>query len=253
VHPNRSLDVFVRNIGSNSTELVSVCDTALPSNSPNAPSTLSLFSVNSDGRFIAFSTDAENVIPNDTNGCRDVVVRDLLLGTNLLVSANTNGLPANGVSTTPVISGDGRFVAFTSAASDLVPGDSNKSLDVFVRDMQSGLTTLISVTPNSSVPGNKDSFSPFISTDGRFVLFHSAATDLAPGLVPTGDNLFLRDRQLGTTGVLRHCKIGSGGPRMQPAAPSPARSPEFLDRVRRGACLAVVLLTKAGPHRAAFG
>jgi hypothetical protein len=209
---NCSLDVFVRNIGGSSTELVSVRDSTLPSNSPNGPNTLSAFSfsTSSDGRFIAFATDAENAIPNDTNGCRDVVLRDLLLGTNLLVSANTNNLPANGFSTGSaigfsagsMISGDGRFVAFTSAASDLVPGDSNKSLDVFVRDMQTGLTTLISVKTNSSGPGNKDSFSPVISTDGRFVLFHSAATDLAPGLLATGDNLFLRDRQLGTTTAL---------------------------------------------------
>jgi Tol biopolymer transport system component len=98
-----------------------------------------------------------------------------------------------------VISGDGRFVAFSSTANDLVPGDSNKALDVFVRDLQSGLTTLISVKTNSSGPGNKDSFSPLISTDGRFVLFHSLATDLAPGSYPNSDNLFLRDRQMGTT------------------------------------------------------
>lgn len=206
---NRSLDVFVRDIGSNSTELISVRAAALPSSSPNGPSTLPAFSfsVSPDGRFIVFATDAENVIPNDTNGCRDVVVRDLLLGTNLLVSANTNNLPANNFSSGPAIvfptgsqiSGDGRYVAFTSAATDLVPGDTNKSLDVFIRDMQSGVTTLISVKTNSSSPGNKDSYSPVISSDGRFVLFHSAATDLAPVSPSASDNLFLRDRQLGTT------------------------------------------------------
>jgi Tol biopolymer transport system component len=151
----------------------------------------------------------KNVVPNDTNGNRDVVVRDLLLGTNLLVSANTNNLPANNFSTTPVISGDGRFVAFASAATDLVnffpPGDVNRGLDVFVRDLQTGLTTLISVN-NAGFgfgrPGNKESFSPLISANGRFVLFHSAATDLATGSFTTGDNLFLRDRQLGTSAAL---------------------------------------------------
>jgi dipeptidyl aminopeptidase/acylaminoacyl peptidase len=199
---NRGLDVFVRNIGSNSTELISARDATLPSNSANGPNTLSPLSVSLDGRFVAFSTDSENLLPNDTNGSRDVIVRDLLLGTNLLVSANTNNLPANNFSTGPVISGDGRFVAFTSTANDLVPGDSNKSLDVFVRDLQSGLTTLISVKTNGSGSGNKDSFSPLISTGGRFVLFHSAATDLAPGSFVGGDNLFLRDRQSGSTTAL---------------------------------------------------
>jgi Tol biopolymer transport system component len=188
----------VRNIGSNSTELISARATALPSPTVDAPNTLSLFSVSSDGRFVAFSTEGDNVIANDTNNCRDVVVRDLLLGTNLLVSANTNNLPANNFSTTPVISGDGRYVAFASTANDLVPGDSNKSLDVFLRDTQTGLTTLISVNTNG-IRGNKDSSSPLISTDGRFVLFHSVATDLAPGSYAGSDNLFLRDRQLGTT------------------------------------------------------
>jgi hypothetical protein len=195
---NRSLDVFVRNIGSNSTELISARAPALPSPTVDAPNTLSPFSVSSDGRFVAFSTEADNVIANDTNNCRDVVVRDLLLGTNLLVSANTNNLPANNFSTTPVISGDGRYVAFASTASDLVSGDSNKSLDVFVRDTQTGLTTLISANTNG-IPGNKDSFFPLMSTNGRFVLFHSAATDLAPGSYTGGDNLFLRDRQSGST------------------------------------------------------
>jgi hypothetical protein len=212
--PNRSLDVFVRNIGSNSTELISIRASALPSYSPNGPNTLSLFSVSSDGRFIAFSSDADNVVANDTNGSRDAIVRDLLLGTNLLVSANTNNLPANNFSTGPVISGDGRFVAFTSTANDLVPGDSNKALDVFVRDMQTGLTTLISVKTNSSGPGNKDSYLPFISTNGRFVVFRSTATDLAPGSFTGVDNLFLRDRQLGTTTALT--TNGGWSPTMTP-------------------------------------
>jgi hypothetical protein len=198
---NRSLDVFVRNIGSNSTELISARATALPSPTVDAPNTLSPFSVSSDGRFIAFSTEADNVIANDANNCPDVVVRDLLLGTNLLVSANTNNLPANNFSTTPVISGDGRYVAFASTANDLVPGDANKSLDVFMRDTQTGLTTLISVN-TIGIPGNKDSSLPLVSANARFVLFHSAATDLAPGSYTGGDNLFLRDRQSGSTVAL---------------------------------------------------
>lgn len=199
---NRNLDVFVRNIGGNTTELISARAAALPANSPNAPNTLSLFSVSSDGRYVAFSTEADNVIANDTNASRDIVVRDLLLGTNLLVSANTNNLPANNFSTDPAISGDGRFVAFTSVASDLAPGDANKATDIFLRDLQSGTTTLISVNSTNTGPGNKASLSATISSNGRFVLFHSAATDLVPGSVFGADNLFLRDRQSGTTTAL---------------------------------------------------
>jgi len=199
---NNSLDVFVRDISSNATELVSSRAPALPSSSPSGPNTLSLFSVSSDGRYVAFSSDANNLLPNDTNGCRDIIVRDLLLGTNLLVSANTNGIPANNFSIDPAISGDGRFVAFTSAANDLVPGDANKALDVFVRDLQTSATELISVNSGGTGPGNKGALSPLISTDCRFVLFHSASTDLAPGSFVGTDNLFLRDRQFGTTVAL---------------------------------------------------
>ena len=196
---NRNLDVFVRNIVGDRTELISTRASALPSNTLDAPNTLSLFSVSADGRLISFSSDADNIIANDTNGCRDVIVRDLLLGTNILVSANTNNLPANNFSSEPAISGDGRFVAFTSTANDLVPGDSNKALDVFVRDLQTGVTTLISVNTNGMASGNKGSSSAVISTDGRFVLFRSFATDLGPGSVPGMENLLLRDRQSGTT------------------------------------------------------
>jgi Tol biopolymer transport system component len=199
---NRNLDVFVRDTSSNATELISCRASALPSNAPNWANTLSLFSVSSDGRFFAFSSDADNLVANDTNNCRDIVVRDLLVGTNFLVSANTNNLPANNFSTDPAISGDGRFVAFTSAATDLVPGDSNKALDVFLRDLQSGITTQISVNSTNTGPGNRASFAPLITADGRFALFHSAATDLAPGSYSGTDNLFLRDRQSGITTAL---------------------------------------------------
>jgi hypothetical protein len=127
-------------------------------------------------------------------------VRALVPGTNALVSVNTNGVSGDYLSTDPAISGDGRYVAFTSSADDLVPGDANDAQDVFVRDLQTGTTTLVSVSTNGVNPGNGDSFSPIISSDGRYVLFHSLASNLAAGSFGSGiENLFFRDLQTATT------------------------------------------------------
>ena len=119
-----------------------------------------------NGRFVAFYSDADNLVPNDTNGCRDVFVRDLIAGVNFLVSVNTNGnASGDGISTDPAISGDGRYVAFTSSADNLVVVDTNRSQDVFVRDMLAGTTTLVSVSTDGINSGNGDSFSPSISAE----------------------------------------------------------------------------------------
>ncbi len=90
---NHDYDVYVRNVTAASTELISAHDPALPSVTPSGgPNGITATSVSADGRYVAFSSDADNVVPDDTNGCRDVFVRDLLTGTNILVSVNTNGM-----------------------------------------------------------------------------------------------------------------------------------------------------------------
>ena len=180
-------DVFAGDVSANSTELISAHDPVLATFSPNGISGYTSFSVSTNSRFVAFFSDADNLAPFDTNGCRDVFVRDRLLGTNFLVSVDSNGVfSANGISTEPAISGDGRYVVFTSSADNLVPGDTNNAQDVFVRDLQADTTTLVSVSIDSVHPGNADSYSPQISTDGRYVLFHSKASNLAAGSFGTG-------------------------------------------------------------------
>ena len=94
--------------------------------------------VSTNGQFVVFQSDASNLVPNDTNGVTDIFVRDLVAGTTTLVSVSTNGGPANGASTDPVMTPDGRYVAFISSASNLVPGDTNGIPDVFVRDLVAG-------------------------------------------------------------------------------------------------------------------
>lgn len=196
---NRESDVYVRDIAAGSVELISQRDQSLPVNAANGASYLFPFASSSDGRYIAFASEADNLIANDTNGYADVFVRDTLAGTNLLVSISTNGTPANHRSTEPSISSDGRYVAFTSHASDLVPGDENNRSDVFVRDLLNGTTTLVSVSLNGSSPGNNPSYSPLISGDGSYVLFRSQAYNLVSNIVSVTENLFLRNLQTGIT------------------------------------------------------
>ena len=200
---NRAYDVFVRDLTTNSTELISVRQPALPSQTPAGSGAAPIFSVDTCGRYIAFASAAGNLVPNYTNFYRGVFVQDLLSGTNLLVSVDTNGLAnAGGMSSDPSISSDGRYAVFTSSASNLTPGD-NKSTtataaqDIFLRDLQTGITTLISTNDTGPGPGNGDSYSPVISADGRYVLFRSKASNLSH-YFPSGigtENLFLRDMQ----------------------------------------------------------
>jgi Tol biopolymer transport system component len=205
---NHDSDLFVRDTVAATNEIISARHPTLPSASPNAPSLLSSLSINSNARFIAFSSDADNLTANDTNGFRDIFLRDLFFGTTLLVSVATNGLPADGLSSEPAINADGRYVVFTSSGDNLVAGDTNKAEDVFIRDLQNMTTTLVSSKLNGSGPANKASYSPSVSADGRYVLFRSKATDLAVGSFTGTENLFLRDLQLltnyalTTTGVL---------------------------------------------------
>jgi hypothetical protein len=205
-------DVFIHTVATGTNDLVSASNPALLSQTPDGSSGLTSFSTSSNGLFVAFYSDADNLMANDTNGCRDVFVRDLVGGTNILVSVNTNGnASGDDISFDPAISGDGRYVAFTSSADNLVPGDTNRAQDVFVRDLQAGTTALVSVSTDGVHPGNRDSFSPTISADGRYVLFHSKASNLAAGSFGSGiENLFFRDLQTGTTYALTSATPGTG-------------------------------------------
>jgi len=195
-------DVFVRTVATGAVELISTHDPALPTAAAvGSSATGSPCAVSADGRYIAFATDANNLTANDTNQYRDIVVRDLSAGSNTLVSVSTNGFSGNGISIQPAISADGRYVAFTSSANNLVAGDTNNSQDVFVRDLQLGATSLVSVNTSGAL-GNGNSYSPVLSTNGNYVLFRSQASNLAAGTFSGTDNLFLRNLKLGTTWAL---------------------------------------------------
>jgi Tol biopolymer transport system component len=146
--------------------------------------------VSGDGRFVAFSSLASNLVAGDTNGFADIFLRDRLLGTTVLVSVGLLGAPANGASFLPSISADGRYVAFQSIASNLVAGDTNGASDVFVRDTVAGTTTMASVTSGGAISTTQllGSTGAAISADGQYVTFESDATDLVATPNVTGGN-----------------------------------------------------------------
>jgi hypothetical protein len=199
---NHDFDIFLRDTVADSVELISAHDPTLASSTANGPSAASTFSLSADGRFVAFASDADNLLPNDTNGVRDVFVRDLVTGQTIVASVDANTNAADGPSSEPAISGNGRYVAFSSTADNLAPNDSNRARDVFVRDLQAGATILVSVNVTATGTGNNASYSPLISNDGRYVLFRSKATNLAAGSFTGGENLFLRDMQSSVTYAL---------------------------------------------------
>lgn len=188
--------------------------------------------ISTDGRFIAFRSDADNLVASDTNQLLDVFVRDLTTGSNVLVSVSSSGAQGNGLSIEPAISGNGRYVAFTSTATNFFAGDANKLSDVFVRDLQTGTTLPVSIIASGASTANGDSYSPAISADGRYVLYRSTAGNLAVGSTSTGtENLFLRDRQLGTNFGL----TGNFGSGSSPAAmTSDGRYVAFTDNTGAG-------------------
>jgi Tol biopolymer transport system component len=163
--------------------------------------------LSADGRFVAFDSAASNLVPGDTNGVLDVFVHDRRLGTTRRVSVGPNGRQGNAGSYAPVLSANGRFVAFYSAADNLVRGDTNRSLDVFVHDRRLGTTRRVSVGPNGR-QGNAGSYVPVLSANGRFVAFDSAASNLVPGDTNDSTDVFVHDRRLGAT---RRVSVGPNG------------------------------------------
>lgn len=133
--------------------------------------------VSADGRYVVYSTAAADVVPDDTNSAFDVVRRDMLSGETTCVSSSLAGVPAGGDSHSPSVSADGRYVAFVSSAPDLVPGDTGRADDVFVRDMMTGTTMRISTQPGGG-EAQADSSAPSISADGSKVAFASRAASL---------------------------------------------------------------------------
>ncbi|MEO7731487.1 MAG: Ig-like domain-containing protein [Kofleriaceae bacterium] len=154
--------------------------------------------ISDDGNRVAFTSTAFDLVANDANGATDIFVRDLVAGTTTRVSVGTTGGEGDLGAVEPAISGDGRFVAFTSAATNLTPGDTNHVSDVFVRDLAGATTTRVSVSSTGG-EANSSSLRAALSQDGRFISFLSSATNLVTGGSGFGTQVYVRDGQAQTT------------------------------------------------------
>jgi len=200
---NDRTDVFLRDLGTGTTELVSMNSDGEQGNHVSVGPQIS-----GDGRYVVFNSLADNLAEeDDTNGRHDVFVRDLQEGTTRRVSVGIGGEP-DGASDSATISDDGRFVAFASAASNLVEDDTNGAQDIFVRDLRgSSGPQLVSVSSDGE-QANALSGSPVISDDGGRVVFQSTADNLVPNDGNGAQDIFVRDLVAGTT---RRASVSSSG------------------------------------------
>ncbi len=204
---NGYYDVFVRDRQTGITERVSISGSGVQGNNHSNNAYVPP-SISGDGRYVAFFSSASNLVPDDTNGYSDVFVRDRQTGTTEIASLSGSGIQGNNQSTYASISDDGRYVAFESYATNLHSPDTNSWTDIFVRDRQTGVTELISRS-TSGVQGNTASYYPTISKDGHHVIFSSLSTNLVPGDTNNTVDMFVRDRQAGTTRRLSLSKNGA--------------------------------------------
>ncbi len=199
---NGCSDVFVYDRQTSSIERVSVASGGGDANADSyGPS------ISADGWYVAFDSDASNLVPGDTNGYPDVFVRDRQTGITERVSLASGGAQGNWDSMRASISGDGRYVAFESWASNLVPGDANDRTDVFVYDRQTSSIERVSVASDGT-EANGFSWEPSVSADGRYVAFESYASNLVTGDTNGSCDVFVHDRQSGST---ERVSVASGG------------------------------------------
>jgi Tol biopolymer transport system component len=190
---NGTVDVFVRDRLTGQTTRVSVAADGAQATGNSLGE-----SISADGRFVAFLSDAANLVPGDTNGEPDVFVRDRHSGQTTRVNLGPAGVQADGPSANAQISANGRFVVFESLATNLVPGTAVRQTNVFVHDRYAGQTTQANVS-SGGAQGDLGSWWPRISADGRFVTFWSIAANLVPGDTNGAADVFVRDRLAGQT------------------------------------------------------
>lgn len=221
-----SQHVYVHDRQSGATTLVSKSSSGTPGDGPSyAPS------ITRNGRWVAFASAASNLVPNDSNDKLDVFVHDRQSGQTRRISVDAFGAEGHDDSIEPAIAADGRWVAFASKAENLVPFDDNGKIDVFRYDLASAMVERISVT-SSGAEVDKESQSPDLSADGRFVLYHSLADALAPGDSNGKDDIYLWDANTGRS-VRQSLGLGGGDPNefsVRPAVDDLARVLAFTSK-----------------------
>lgn len=193
---NGLTDVFLYDRQAGTTERVSLTSageqvTSEYGNSyPNA--------ISADGNFVAFYSYATDLVADDTNAAADIFVRDRWDETTERVSVAGDGSQANGASTSAGISADGRYVVFSSIASNLAENDTNGNYDIILHDRQTGANQLISLS-TEGVQGNSYSQSPSMSPDALRFAFQSAASNLVADDTNGAIDVFVRDLQQGSS------------------------------------------------------
>ncbi len=183
------------------TVLVSLADSGAQANEWSSG-----FGASGDGRYVLFQSSATNLVPGDTNGVDDLFVRDRRANRTTRISVRTGGAQANGPSDDAAISRDGRYVAFRSEASNLVPGDTNGQADVFLHDRLTHRTTRVSVPLSGQL--QNPVYDVTISADGRSVSFSSPAPNLVAGDTNEATDVFVHDRRTGRTS---RASVGAAG------------------------------------------
>ena len=233
---NRMTDAFVYDRQAKQTIRMSVSSADAQANGGSfAPE------VSRDGRVVIFESLATNLVPVDTNGQQDIFVHDRQSGKTSRVSVDSAGSQADNFSQSAHLSEDGRYVVFASMASNLVSGDTNGAIDIFVHDRQTKRTTRVSVVSGGKQANNM-SVNPSISADGRFVRFESFATNLLPGIVDGAKQTFVHDRQTGQT--IRVPSDGMKGPVTSLSALMPGREGKMEIPAGKGP---TALATAPGP------
>ena len=202
---NSRRDVFVHDRGTGATYRASVANDGSQANEASwAPA------ISQDGRYIAFTSSATNLVAGDTNGVWDVFVRDRTAGTTRCVDVSSSGVLGASGAWAPAISADGRYVAFCSNSPNLVAGDDNSRDDILVRDLVAGTTVRVSLTDGGG-EASGDSASPSIGADGRYVAFSSGAGNLVAGDSNAATDVFVRDRTAQTTRRVSTASNGDEG------------------------------------------
>jgi Tol biopolymer transport system component len=186
-------NIFVRDLATNTTvyaSRASGADGLYATGYSHQPS------ISGDGRFVAFESASPGLSADDGNASVDIFVRDLQTNATILASRATDGIAGDGDSYAPSLSADGRFVAFTSVADNLSGDDIDAFGNIFVRDLQTGVTTYAS---RAGAAADGDSAQPAISADGRFVAFRSNAPNLSADDDDAVRDVFARDLQANTT------------------------------------------------------
>lgn len=198
-------DLYVRRLGAGTTHLLAV------NQSGEAANGISSFGgISSNGNRIGFTSDASDLVPGDTNGVSDVFVHDLEAGITILASVGSGGGAANGNSVGGSLDAAGTVVMFSSTATDLATIDTDSDLDLFYRDLASGVTQVVNLDNTGTTTGNGAFAGGVMGRDGTMIAFLSEATDLTPGDLNGVPDLFVRDLVAGTTVLATPSSVGGG-------------------------------------------